>query len=1054
MPNSGFDLTSVNPSFIVNTAQARTALEAALPTATHVAIDTETCIIRDADGEPVPVDFDVDGPGPTRVMSLATRHDDNGTPRYATFVFDVKTVALADLADILESTQPYGWNASFDRVVLKREGVSLDVWRDGILAERVLNAGAIHGTGGPNSYPSLDWAAKRYLGHSLSGKDDTRMSYNMQDDLTHEQIKYAGIDALATLLIGIEQDRLLTEADLLNVAELEYRANPFVHAMKVDGLPLDLEGYQREIDAAAKRLTSAGETVALLTGETDLLRALLIWSAQQGHITASEQEVRHNLAQDANYLKEHGLPLLKNTALFNQFRTWVAGQRGEILKALADLHGAKETEDLFSDGKRYDLPFNVDDGGSIRRWLKKVAPQFTAEYLATHGGGVNLLKSHDMNDVLTSVASAPTPDVTTVIARTASLLNLDARYAGILAKHSPGQSAALSPSWNLNSPVQVRDALNTYAQEAVLAYTESRTGIRRLLDKSDSVDDASLSLIGGNLAEAILDHRHWAKIVSTYGDSLIATVHPRTGRIHGKYEQAIASTGRLASSKPNMQNLSPLAKPYMGLARTDENGRITSRIAGNPTRVLVCADLSQAELRFAAALSGDTGMLEAFASGEDLHTRTATSMFGVPLLAIKDSKETLAELVAEIPELAPHVARGDGHLTGSAFYSQSRGRTKKTSFGYCYGLAAPSLATQLTVDGIPTTPEEGKSLLESFDRTYPDLAAYMRDRVAYVRNQADSIRDGSADTDYIASWRLHKLYARVIQARNELKARTKQDPTSADIARRLISDERLAELMPGAATEAIAAERSNQIAQIEWAAGHYGSVVLRTDGTPWGFESRNVTGRRRLFQVSTNDWAKNMAFAVARSNRPNARAIATAWQDAWNSRPENSAGKTISLTKEVRGKVTSLTYDELDKVFANRDIVIDFVSHVLNSYSDRDRQYLFREGMASSVRRMTNQYRNHPIQSGVADAVLEAYARLWPHLNQTVPTALPVQSVHDSIVIECDASDALTVKAALIELMEAPMRELVPAVTVKADCDVQLNLDPRSIVPDSQLENA
>jgi DNA polymerase I-like protein with 3'-5' exonuclease and polymerase domains len=112
---------------------------------------------------------------------------------------------------------------------------------------------------------------------------------------------------------------------------------------------------------------------------------------------------------------------------------------------------------------------------------------------------------------------------------------------------------------------------------------------------------------------------------------------------------------------------------------------------------------------------------------------------------------------------------------------------------------------------------------------------------------------------------------------------------------------------------------------------------------------------------------------------------------------------------------------------------------------------IFREGLADRVRAAGNQYRNHPIQGGVADAMLAAMADIDTDLVTRFPTARPVQSVHDSLVIECDIDDALAVRSMLVTHMENGMRRFFPSVEPLAEADVQWNLSDSSIIPDEEL---
>ena len=112
----------------------------------------------------------------------------------------------------------------------------------------------------------------------------------------------------------------------------------------------------------------------------------------------------------------------------------------------------------------------------------------------------------------------------------------------------------------------------------------------------------------------IIEYRGLAKLRSTYTDRLPEQVNPRTGRVHTSYHQAVAATGRLSSTDPNLQNI-PI--------RTPEGRRIRQAFIAPPGHVLIAADYSQIELRIMAHLSGDAGLMEAFASERDIHQATA-----------------------------------------------------------------------------------------------------------------------------------------------------------------------------------------------------------------------------------------------------------------------------------------------------------------------------------------------------------------------------------------------------------------------------------------------
>ncbi|MDX1345023.1 MAG: DNA polymerase I, partial [Sedimenticolaceae bacterium] len=161
---------------------------------------------------------------------------------------------------------------------------------------------------------------------------------------------------------------------------------------------------------------------------------------------------------------------------------------------------------------------------------------------------------------------------------------------------------------------------------------------------------------GHELPSLILQHRGLAKLRSTYTDKLPTMINPETGRVHTSYHQAVAATGRLSSSDPNLQNIP---------VRTDEGRRIRQAFIPREGAIMVAADYSQIELRIMSHLSGDEALLKAFAEGQDIHRATAAEVFGV----------------------APDDVTSD-----------QRRSAKAINFGLIYGMSAFGLAKQLGVE--------------------------------------------------------------------------------------------------------------------------------------------------------------------------------------------------------------------------------------------------------------------------------------------------------------------------------------------------------------------
>ena len=131
-----------------------------------------------------------------------------------------------------------------------------------------------------------------------------------------------------------------------------------------------------------------------------------------------------------------------------------------------------------------------------------------------------------------------------------------------------------------------------------------------------------------NLPRVVLEYRALAKLKSTYTDTLPEQINPHTGRVHTCYHQAVAATGRLSSMEPNLQNI-PI--------RTPEGRRIRQAFVAPPGWCIVAADYSQIELRIMAHLSGDAGLLNAFAEERDIHQATAAEVFGMALEQVSAS---------------------------------------------------------------------------------------------------------------------------------------------------------------------------------------------------------------------------------------------------------------------------------------------------------------------------------------------------------------------------------------------------------------------------------
>jgi DNA polymerase-1 len=236
------------------------------------------------------------------------------------------------------------------------------------------------------------------------------------------------------------------------------------------------------------------------------------------------------------------------------------------------------------------------------------------------------------------------------------------------------------------------------------------------------------------LPRIVLDYRALAKLKSTYTDKLPELINPRTGRIHTSYGQAVAQTGRLSSSDPNLQNI-PIRRP--------EGRRIRQAFIAPPGQVLLAADYSQIELRIMAHLSGDEGLLAAFAEDRDVHQATAAEVFGVPLAEVTLDQRRLAKTI---------------------------------NFGLIYGMSPFGLARNLGIDR-----GAAQTYVERYFQRYPGVRRFMDDTRGQARER------GYVETVYGRRLYLPDIRSGNVQTRQYAERSAINAPmqgTAADIIKR------------------------------------------------------------------------------------------------------------------------------------------------------------------------------------------------------------------------------------------------------------------------------
>ncbi len=256
--------------------------------------------------------------------------------------------------------------------------------------------------------------------------------------------------------------------------------------------------------------------------------------------------------------------------------------------------------------------------------------------------------------------------------------------------------------FNLDSPKQLQEIL--FGKLAIPVIRKTPTGQPSTAE--DVLDELAASY---PLPRLILEYRGVAKLKSTYTDKLPQQIDAVTGRIHTSYHQAVAATGRLSSSDPNLQNI-PI--------RTPEGRRIRQAFVAPAGFSLVAADYSQIELRIMAHLSGDAGLLGAFAEDRDIHQATAAEVYGADLAAVT---------------------------------TDQRRSAKAINFGLIYGMSAFGLARQLGIGR-----GDAQKYVDLYFQRYPGVRHYM-----------DETRRQARETGYVETVFGRRLYLPEIQSRNQ-----------------------------------------------------------------------------------------------------------------------------------------------------------------------------------------------------------------------------------------------------------------------------------------------
>ncbi|MCJ8319733.1 MAG: DNA polymerase I [Colwellia sp.] len=259
-------------------------------------------------------------------------------------------------------------------------------------------------------------------------------------------------------------------------------------------------------------------------------------------------------------------------------------------------------------------------------------------------------------------------------------------------------------SFNLSSPKQLQEILFTELKIPVIKKTPKGA-------PSTAEEVLQELALDYPLPKVILEHRGLSKLKSTYTDKLPLLVDPKTNRVHTSYQQAVAATGRLSSTDPNLQNI-PI--------RSEEGRKIRLAFIAPKDHKIVAIDYSQIELRIMAHLSDDPGLVAAFSEGRDVHKATASEVFGV----------TLDEVT-----------------------SDQRRSAKAINFGLIYGMSAFGLAKQLNIGR-----HQAQEYMDKYFERYPNVLTYM-----------EETREQAAEQGYVETVFGRRLYLPDIKAKNAMR---------------------------------------------------------------------------------------------------------------------------------------------------------------------------------------------------------------------------------------------------------------------------------------------
>jgi DNA polymerase-1 len=420
------------------------------------------------------------------------------------------------------------------------------------------------------------------------------------------------------------------------------------------------------------------------------------------------KKLGQNLKYDQHVLANHGIAL-KGIAHDTLLQSYVfESHKSHGMDALSERHLGIKTisfEEVAGKGAKQ-VGFN--------QVQIEVAAEYAAEdadiTLQLHEAMYPQIANDEKLNYIYSQIEMPVSDILFTIERNgvlidANMLNIQSNEIGMKLLALENQAYALAGQpFNLGSPKQLQEILFGKLGIKPLKKTPSGT---------PSTDEDVLQELALDypLPKVLLEYRGLAKLKSTYTDKLPRMINPSTGRVHTSYNQAVAITGRLASSEPNLQNIP---------VRSAEGRRIREAFIAPKGSVIVSADYSQIELRIMAHLSQDAGMLNAFANNEDIHRATAAEIFGLERENVDNEQRRYAKVI---------------------------------NFGLIYGMSAFGLAQNLNI-----ARSAAQSYIERYFARYPGVREYMQ-----------STREIAKQKGYVETYFGRRLWVPEINSANGMR---------------------------------------------------------------------------------------------------------------------------------------------------------------------------------------------------------------------------------------------------------------------------------------------